>query len=154
MRVVKTVLALVAVALITGCAASGPKYTEIAASIPPVPANKGRVYFYRADTMFGAAVTSDISLNGKVVGKSERGSFLFADENPGKCTVATSTEVEKQLTFMLAPGETKYVETSVSMGVMVGRISPQLVGAEQARNEISSGLAYTGAPLAGASAKK
>lgn len=147
MRAVKAVLSLVVLALITGCAATGPLYTEVASAIPPLTPNKGRVYFMRADTMFGAAVTSDIRLNGKVVGKSERGSFFYVDENPGNCTVATSTETEKQLTFVLERGQTRYVRTSVSMGLMVGRINPELVSPDVAKAEIAN-LHYTGAPLA------
>lgn len=146
MRMIKIVFVGAALALLVGCAATGPRYTEVAASIPSVPASKGRIYFFRPDTMFGAVVTSDINLNGKVVGKSERGGFFFVDQNPGKCTVATSTEVEKQLTFVLEPGQTKYVRTSVSLGLMAGRINAELVAPDAAKAEIE-GLAYTGAPL-------
>lgn len=146
MRSMKAVLALAVFALLAGCAATGPLYREVASSIPSVPPNKSRVYFYRPDTMFGAAVTSDINLNGRVVGKSERGSFFFVDENPGKCTVATSTEVEKQLTFVLEPGQTRYVRTSVSFGALVGRISGELIAPDAAKAEIVE-LHYTGTPL-------
>ena len=134
---------LLILTLLAGCTASGPLYREVAATIPTVPADKGRIYFYRPDTMLGAAVTSDITLNGRVVGKSERAGFFYVDEEPGKCTVITSTEVEKQLTFTLDAGETKYVKTSVSMGFMVGRIQPELIANEQGEQDITE-LHYTG----------
>jgi hypothetical protein len=140
-------IALSVLAVLAGCAATGPLYTEVASSIPAVPANKGRIYFFRPDTMLGAAVTADINLNGKVVGRSERASFFYVDENPGKCTVATSTELERQLTFVLEPGQTKYVRTSVSFGVMVGRINPELVAPDAAKAELA-GLHYTGTEMA------
>src|SRR5262245_48560937 len=146
MSVLKTVLAFVAVAALAGCAAEGPLHKEVASAIPTVPSGKGRIYFYRADTMFGAAVTSDITLNGKVVGKSERGSFFFVDENPGACMASASTEVERQLSFTLAAGETKYVRSSVSMGVMVGRVNLELVSPSDAPSALTE-LHYTGAPL-------
>lgn len=146
MRFAKFFFAVNVLLVLVGCAATGPLYTEVAATIPPVPANKGRVYFFRPDTMLGAAVTADINLNGKVVGRSERGSFFFVDENPGKCTVTTSTEIERQLTFTLDAGQTRYVRTSISFGVMVGRINPELVGTDEAKTEIS-GLHYTGDAL-------
>jgi hypothetical protein len=146
MRPLQGVIASVVLALLAGCAATGPRYTEVVASIPSVPPHKSRVYFYRPDTMFGGAVSTDINLNGKVVGKSERGSFFFVDENPGKCTVATSTEVEKQLTFTLDPGQTRYVRTTVSFGGLAGRINAELVTPDTARTEIVE-LHYTGAPL-------
>src|SRR6266851_9634766 len=99
MSTLKTAFALIIVVVVAGCAATGPLYSEIAATIPPIPANKGRIYFFRADTMFGAAMTSDISLNGRVVGKSERGSLFYVDENPGNFKASASTEVERQVTF-------------------------------------------------------
>lgn len=146
MRTLRAVFAVVLLSILAACAATGPLHKEVAASIPPTPAGKGRIYFYRADTMFGAAVTSDIKLNNRVVGKSERGSFFYVDEQPGKCLVSTSTEVEKQLTFTLAAGETRYVRTSVSMGLMVGRVNAELVNTDTAKSEISE-LHYTGVAL-------
>jgi hypothetical protein len=146
MRIVKSVLTLLAIVLITGCAATGPRLSEISASIPPVPADKGRVYFFRGTTVLGAAITSDIRLNDRVVGVSQRSSFFYVDEAPGNCTVSTATEVERQLTFTLAAGETKYVRTSVSMGVLVGRVNSILESPNIAIAEIAN-LSYTGAPL-------
>lgn len=146
MRFFKVALIAVMLFLGVGCAATGPKYSDIASTIPSLSGNKGRIFFFRPDTMLGAAITSDIRLNGKVVGRSERGSFFFADEAPGNMTVMTSTEVEKQLTFKLAAGETKYVRTTVSFGVLVGRINSALVNGSEAKAEIE-GLAYTGVPL-------
>lgn len=146
MRALKIIFSLLALSLLAACAATGPLHKEVAASIPPVSAGKGRIYFYRADTIFGAAITSDIKLNNRVVGRSERGSFFYVDENPGKCLVSTSTEVEKQLTFELAAGESRYVRTSVSLGLVVGRINAELVNNETAKSEITE-LHYTGVAL-------
>lgn len=143
MHVTKAVIAIIVFSVLTGCAATGPLYSDMSASIPTLPANKGRIYFYRSDTALGAAVTSDISLNGKVVGKSERASVFYVDQTPGNCVVSTSTEVEKQLTFTLAANETRYVHTSVSLGVFVGRINAKLVNAAEAKSEIAS-LHFTG----------
>ena len=146
MRIVKSALTLLAIVLFAGCAATGPSQSEIAASIPPVPADKGRIYFFRGTTILGAAVTSDIRLNGRVVGISQRSSFFFVDEAPGNCTISTSTEVERQLTFTLLAGETKYVRTSVSMGVLVGRVNSTLESPDIANAEIAN-LSYTGTTL-------
>lgn len=146
MRCLKPLFVAAVLALLSACAATGPGYNDVVAKIPPVPADKARIYFYRSNTVFGAAVTSDIKLNDRVVGKSERGGFFFVDQAPGNCLVSTSTEVEKQLTFTAAAGETKYVRTSVSFGVLVGRVNSELVNAEAAKAEIAD-LHYTGAPL-------
>jgi hypothetical protein len=146
MSMLKALMALTIAVALAGCAASGPLNKEIASAIPAVPAGKGRIYFYRADTIFGGAITSDILLNGNVVGKSERGSFFYVDANPGNFKATASTEVERELSFALAAGETKYVKSSVSMGVLVGRVNLELVSPNTARTEITE-LHYTGAPL-------
>jgi len=143
MHAIKSMIAVVAVSVLAGCAATGPLYSEMSGSIPPLSPDKGRIFFYRSDTMFGAAITSNIKLNGKVVGRSERGSFFYVDQAPGNCVVSTSTEVERALTFTLAAGETRYVHTSVSLGVLVGRINATLENAANATAEIA-GLHYIG----------
>jgi hypothetical protein len=81
-----------------------------------------------------------------VVGKSERGSFFFVDENPGSCKASASTEVEREVTFTLGAGETKYIRSNISMGIMVGRVNLELVSPGDADKEITE-LHYTGAPL-------
>ena len=143
MRIARIIGIGVTLVVVSGCAATGPLYKDVAASFPPAPSDKGRIFFFRPDTMFGAAITADIRLNNRVVGLSERGSFFYVDEKPGKCTVATSTEVEKQLTFTLDRGETRYVKTSVSFGALVGRINPELVSPTEAKAELVE-LHYTG----------
>jgi hypothetical protein len=136
---------LILVATLCGCAASGPRHEEVRDSIPAIAPGNGRIYFYRDSSMFGAAVSAEIRLNGEVVGRSTRGGFFLVDRPPGTYEVATATEVERILSFTLEAGETRYVKTSVSMGALVGRVTPELVDAEQAVGELA-GLSYTGDP--------
>ncbi|WP_229750972.1 DUF2846 domain-containing protein [Undibacterium terreum] len=135
-----TVLSI-AIAL-TGCA-SGVKHKDMESSIPALQADKGRIYFFRSSSMFGAAIQPSITLDGQKVGDSKPGGFFFVDSNIGNHEVATSTEVEKKLTFTLEKGEVKYVKTSPSFGIMVGRIIPELANAEEAKKELPD-LSYTG----------
>lgn len=142
--IVKMLRRVVLIALVTvlaGCAASGPKMSEVKSSIPTLGSDKGRIYFYRTSSIFGAALSSDILLNGEVVGRSTRGSFFYVDRPAGNYEVATSTETEKKVTFALAGGETKYVRTYVGLGVLVGRIVPELVNDGEADREMAT-LAY------------
>ncbi len=113
------------------------------ASIPAVQADKGRIYFLRSASMFGAAIQPDIMLDGKKVGESKPGGFFFVDSNVGNHEVSTTTEVEKKLTFTLEKGEIKYVKTSPSFGALVGRIVPELISASEAEKELSD-LSFTG----------
>ena len=137
---------LAAVMLVAAGCASGPRHAEVASSIPPLKAGEGRIYFYRSSSMVGAAIQPSIVVNGKVVGDSKPGGFFFVDLPPGNVEVSTSTEVEKKATFTLERGQTRYVRTSPSFGVLVGRIVPELVDTATGEAELRE-TSYIGAPL-------
>jgi hypothetical protein len=137
--------AAVLLAFLAGCA-SGPKHSEVQASIPALKPDQGRIYFYRSGSMMGAAIQPEIMLNGTAVGESKPGGFFFVDTAPGPKEVATTSEVEKKLTFTLDRGQTRYVRTAISFGVAVGRVSPELVDNATGEKEIAE-TSYTGKPL-------
>ena len=131
------------IVVISGCAATGPKYVDIATAFPAIGEGQGRIYFFRSDSMVGAAVQPAIKLNSLVIGKSEPGGFFFVDRPSGNYTVSTTTEVENSIAFNLEPKETKYIRTSVSMGVLVGHVKPTVEAPNVASAEISL-LHYVG----------
>ncbi len=132
-----------AVTALAGCAASGARYDQVASSMPSLKAGEGRVYFFRASSMVGAAVQPDIRLDGAVVGESKPGGFFYVDRPAGSHVASSATETEKVVTFVLEPGESKFVRSSISMGLVVGRVVLELEAPEKARTELAS-LAYTG----------
>lgn len=141
MKTLRLIGLFVLFAFLAGCAASGPKMSEVKSSIPTLGADQGRIYFYRTKSIFGAAITADLRVNGDVVGRSTRGSFFYIDRPAGNYDVASSTETEKMVTFALDAGETKYVRTYVGLGILVGRIIPELVNENEAEKEMAE-LAY------------
>jgi hypothetical protein len=143
MKVSNVCAALSAAILLSACAASGPKLSEMRASMPQLKPDQGRVYFYRSSSMLGAAMQPSIMLNGRVVGESKPGGFFYVDDAAGPKEVSTSTEVERKLTFTLDPGQTRYVRTAVGFGVMVGRVYPELVDNAAGEKELQE-TSYTG----------
>ena len=141
---VRALVATFALVALAGCA-SGPKYSEQAASMPSVKPGEGRIFFYRESSMVGAAIQPDIRLNGEVVGSSKPGGYFWVDRPAGQYTAAASTETEKTASFALAAGETKYIKGSPQMGLMVGRIVLSVESPDTARPALMS-LSYTGAP--------
>jgi len=131
------------VALISGCAATGAKYDQVASSMPSLGPGQGRIYFLRSSSMFGAAVQPDIKLNGVVVGTSKPGGFFYVDRPAGGYVASATTETEKDASFALQAGETKYVRSSPRMGIAVGRIVLELDPPEKAKAELAT-LSYTG----------
>lgn len=138
----KAGFAAFALALLAGCA-TGVKHSDMQAGMPSLKAGDGRIYFFRSSSMMGAAVQPEIRLNGQKVGESKPGGFFYIDRPAGNHAASSSTETEKTVSFTLQSGETKYIRSSVSMGLMVGRVVLELEAPDKARAEIGS-LSYTG----------
>jgi Protein of unknown function (DUF2846) len=111
--------------------------------IPALKPGYGRVYFTRPGDLVGSAIQPEIRMNNEVVGRSVPGGFSYVDRPPGKYAVTTATEVENAVTFQLAAGETKYIKTSVTPGILVGHVTPTLEFPEQGESDISR-LRYVG----------
>jgi hypothetical protein len=122
-------------ALMAGCA-SGPKYSQYKASIPPLAQDKGRIYFYR-NSALGAAIQPAVRLNDQAVGTASPGGFFYVDRTPGDYKVVTTTEVERTLSLNLETNQTRYVRLDVSMGFFVGHIYPVLVENTVGENQIT-----------------
>ena len=147
MQTLKTFAALAFAALLTACAATGPKMAEISAAIPAVKTGEARVYVYRNSSLVGAAMQPDVLVNGRVAGSSKPGGFFFVDVKPGPVEISTSTEIEKKLTFTAEAGQARYVRTVIGLGLVVGRVYPELVDNAEGAKEIAD-TSYIGAPLA------
>jgi hypothetical protein len=134
-----------ALSTLTGCVTSGMKHAELKAQMEALKADEGRVYFYRNASFFGAALQPTIQLNGQVVGESKPGGFFYLDRPAGQYEACAATEVERKISFSLEGGETKYIRTKPTFGILVGHINFDLVGAAEAESELEP-LHYTGTP--------
>lgn len=94
----------------------------------------------------GAAVQPDLKLNGEKVGTAKPGGFYFVDREPGNYEVSAATETEKKLTFVLEPGQERYVRLRMQMGILVGRVVPELVDKAEALEDLD-GRSYIASPL-------
>ena len=126
LRAIQTAVVLGAGVVLAACA-SGPSYSEVKSSIPSLASDKGRIYFYRSNSMVGAAIQPNITLNGVVVGDSEPGGFFYVDRPADKYEAVCGTEVDRKASFMLDAGQERYIKTTISMGMMVGHVTPELV---------------------------
>lgn len=134
------VLLAVLAAGLFGCSASGPRFSEMAGSMPSLGENEGRIYFYR-NSIIGMAVQPDVSVNGKVVGTSRPNSFFYIDRPAGTYRASARTEAEGTIDVVLRPKQTAYVSMSISMGVFVGHPNFERVSEAEGRKELQS-LAY------------
>ncbi len=130
----KFLFAAAAVLLLGGCAASGAKFGAVAPQ--QLESEKGRVYFYRPEKLFGAGIQPEVLLNGKLAGPSQPGGFFYVDVAPGDYEVSMTSEVEKTIAFHMRAGQTRYVRLSVGLGVIVYRVYPELASESKALQEL------------------
>jgi len=129
-------------ACLFGCSATGPRYSEMAESLPSLGENAGRIYFYR-NTLAGMAVQPEVTINGQVVGKSQPNSFFFIDRPAGTYRASARTEAENSIDIVLLARQTAYVEMSIGLGFVVGRPAFERVAESEGRKALPS-LAYGG----------
>src|SRR5213076_578065 len=131
-------LPLVLVGLLLASCASPRGIDEPPLQIPALKPGHGRVYFTRPGELTGSAVQPEIRMNNEVVGRSVPGGFSYVDRPPGQYAVTTATEIENAVTFRFAAGETKYIKTSVTPGIIVGHVTPTLEFPEQGQSDITA----------------
>src|SRR5262252_4587989 len=137
-KIFEKILALCAFTLLAGCATGGARYADVNVGAPKLAPDRGRIYFYRSAALVGVVVQPDIKLNGESVGSAAPGGFFFVDRPRGNYVASSATEVESKLAFTLAAGETKYVRTSITPGIIVGHMNFELVGKADAEGELAS----------------
>lgn len=120
-----------------GCAMSGPKFSDLRASMSPPAAGKGRIYIYRT-TILGAAVQPTIWVNGDDVGSAQPLAFHMIDRPAGTYKIVTSTEVSRSLSLTLEPNQTRYVRLNLSFGFLEGHVYPELIESTVAEKEIAN----------------
>jgi predicted small lipoprotein YifL len=133
--IIKALFIMIAIASMFGCATTGPKYSELAASMSNMPPDTGRLYVYRT-IVLGAAVQPEVKLNGEVIGKAVPMGFFYVDKAPGTYEIMTSTEVDRKLSLTLDKGQVRYVRLNISMGFFVGHVYPELVDNNVGEKEI------------------
>jgi hypothetical protein len=86
MKQIKAIGSLLLCAVMLAGCASGPKYLNVQSSIHPIPANHGRIFFYRPSFM-GFGTTPIIGVNGRPICKTRAYGCFYADCEPGECEI-------------------------------------------------------------------
>ena len=117
---------LILFAVLLSACATGAKFAEVNPALVSESPNMGTIFFYRPSS-FGAALQPDVLLNNERIGKAISWGFFYVDRPAGSYECVTSTEVERKVSFILEPGQTRYVRFSVSFGFFVGHVYGELV---------------------------
>lgn len=89
-------ISFVVVLILSGCAASGPKFTEFAETIPALETQKARIFLMRPSLFVGSVASPDITLKNQnheqIIGELPNASFMYFDVEPGYHTLRTTRQ--------------------------------------------------------------
>jgi predicted small lipoprotein YifL len=109
----RVVLALLLFALAACAGPSGPLFPEVAGTVPPVPADRGRIYFYRDYEPYESLSRPPLYLNGETVGASIPGGVFYRDVAPGTYEIkvlSLGLYPNQFKTVAVRPGDTYYAK--------------------------------------------
>ena len=93
-----------------------------AIDLPPPQAGDGEVIFFRPKSLLGTGQWFKVRENGKALGKLSNGAYFVQVTSPGLhvYTAAEEPELKDRLKLEVDPGETYFVEGTLTKGVVVG----------------------------------
>ena len=89
--------------------------------VPPPPAGKGEVVFFRSGTIVGAAISCAVHENGTKLTSLPPGHYAVVVADPGKHAFTVQSEAKDTLNVDVEAGEIQYASCHVKMGIMAGR---------------------------------
>ena len=93
--------------------------------IPPPPAGKGQIVFFRPGRFMGAAASWKLLDGTTGLGKVGNARYLIATMEPGTHELVMDFGTKGRLRIEVDPDETYYIECSISMGALLNR--PDLI---------------------------
>jgi hypothetical protein len=138
-------LAAVILSSLIGCASvpKGDAKQDIALKTFTAPTDKAGLYIYRNESM-GAAVTMDVDLDGKEIGKTAANTYLYKEVEAGKHTIHSKAENIDAIEIDAKPGTLIYVWQEVKMGLLYARTKLHLVNdVEGKKGVLETKLAIT-----------
>ena len=138
----RTFLIAVAASLLAACSAFGGgdkddnvgmSFSEAGSLAPELAPGNGRIFVYRERSSLGNALSTDVSLNGEMIGNSEPGGFFYVDRPAADYKIvaaqagSTSTDdAARKVAFTLAPGQSVYVKITIG-GIAIAHVNADLV---------------------------
>lgn len=122
---------LIAVGLIAGLATPTMAASELKApiSVPPPPAGKGQIVFYRTGGFSGSLISCAMKEGETKLSSLPPGRYYVHVTEPGKHSYAVSSEAKDVLNVEIEPDDTQYARCTIRMGILAGRpnLSPSTV---------------------------
>lgn len=124
-----------------GCASvtmASKEETNQAKQFTTPPAGKAGIYIYR-DSMLGAALKKDVTINGKCIGETAPNMFFYEQVNGNEVyTLATESEFSpNELKLKAESGTNYFVRQSIKLGAFVGGANLDMMTPEQGKADVA-----------------
>lgn len=111
-----------AIALATVTAAGSAHAADKApVVIPPPPAGKGQIVFFRTGTIMGSAMGCAVNEKGQKISSLGAGRYFILVTEPGRHEYTVKSEAKDVLALQVEADETQYAMCKIKMGIMAGR---------------------------------
>ncbi|MDX4058039.1 DUF2846 domain-containing protein [Aliarcobacter skirrowii] len=141
-KILFLLLATATIFLFTGCYAKvdlESKETSNSAKLFKKPTNdKSGLYIYRNDSFFGGALTKELYINDKYIGKTAPGVFFYEElEGDKEYKISTQSEFSpNSILLTLEKGKLYFVRQYIKMGVFIGGANLEVIDSEKAKKAI------------------
>ncbi len=126
----------------SGCA-TGAKFSDYAAKLPPPKQGYGRIWIYREARYAGSAIAPSVAINGKTIGDLKAGGFLVADRPPGEYIVETVDVAHSHgCHISLTAQSNSYVRLTMIMGLWIGEFGLEEASPAVAEQELKQELMH------------
>ena len=137
MKVKSLISASILILLTFAACTSNPTYDEVSSRPRTESQYDGRIYVYRLTTV-GTSIRPTVRLDGEPVGRAIPDEFFYLDLPAGDYEISAAKNTERILPFRLKVGEEKYIRVDMKIGAALWQVTPVLVDAEVARNELKN----------------
>ncbi len=131
-------LGLAAVAFVlAGCVGpSGPAYSSVKDTLPPLKEATARLFIYRPD-LIGSVVVPAVKIDGTEAGQAVPHGFFYVDLPAGKYEVSTGWHDEEIIHVRLAAGQVRYVRLKFTPSPFGLYLDPSIVDDQTGQSEIA-----------------
>lgn len=113
----RIVVLLFSLALLCGCAATGPKYSENQSAMPALDSGSARIFFFRKSRFMSSLSDAEIHINDDKVGECANGAYFYTDTKPGSIRIMadnTGTPGTHEISKTVKGGREYYFEVLVN----------------------------------------
>jgi hypothetical protein len=123
----KSACALIALALASAApalaqptepASASASPSAASSAVPPAPADKGQVVFFRKSSFIGMPYWTNVREQDVAYGKLTNGTYFVQTFDPGVHQFKTSVLGKDEIKMQIDPGETYYVQGVITVGVV------------------------------------